>query len=324
MKRYIKLLVVFVVTFLLTGCIKMEVTMDIHKDKSMELGFIYAIDDSLMEQSTSTNSFDESTKNLKENGFQVTGYKKDGKTGMQATKEFKNIDDISSDEDVVFDMNKLTEEKNAKAGFKVKKGLFKNHYYAKVQINSDTSSLTNNRQFRGTDTSDADYSSMMQGMDMTFNVNLPFKAIKSNATSKENNEKTLKWDLTKVNEDITFEFALYNYRNIYIVGGITLFIILLVITSIINKPNKPTIDKRLNNVNITKESHEDNSKVIVDDNEKDVLSNDDPIVDLNNMGDGSMDESSDTFSNPNGPNLIDNKPSGSTENSDALNDLYNN
>ncbi|MBQ6538718.1 MAG: hypothetical protein IJL76_00370 [Bacilli bacterium] len=327
MKRYIKILFVFVIAFLLTGCMKAEFTMTINKDKSMDLGIIYAFDDSLMEQgqSSSTN-FDEQSKELKKKGFSVTGYKKDGKTGIEATKRFKNIDEMSSsDSNSKIDLNSYMENKKDKNGFKVKKGLFKNHYYATVEVDtSTTNTTTNNRQYREEDNNsngDADYSSLMSNMDLSFNVILPFKAIKSNATSTEDNGKKLKWDLTKVKEDMTFEFALYNYRNIYIAGGVLLVIILLIVSSIMtrNKEAKPTISKDLNNVHNTSNDME-TTIIDGDGKEKEFIkeevdnSNDDPFsVPTDQVED-----------NQEVDNPVPKQTESSTENSDALNDLYNN
>ena len=68
-------------------------------------------------------------------------------------------------------------------------------------------------------------------MDLKFEVKLPYKAISSNATSKEDNEKHLTWDLMKMaqsedgNNVVELTFALYNTSNIAIVAVIVIALI---------------------------------------------------------------------------------------------------
>lgn len=343
MKKYYKLFFVFVMMFLLTGCMKANINMTINKDKSMTLGVIYAISDELAKESTDSTDFKEESDNLKKNGFTVTGYKKDGFTGIEANKTFKNIDEISSDKDTNFDLNALMEKnKDAKNnGFKVKKGLFKNHYYATMKVDtSGTTGGTNGRQFREADESDSDesdldqfgdldYSSMMSGMDLSFVVNVPYKAINSNATSTENDGKTLKWDLTKVKEDLTFEFALYNMRNIFIAGGVALVIVLLIVTSIITKgkSSKPVAANVTNTVQNT--VNQNNESVTPVNNQPtdnpSPVTNEQPVV--NNVSEAPVNNpNDDPFANA-AVQGTDNNPKpveSPTESSDALNDLYNN
>ena len=47
MKKIKYLVLLFTVTFLLTGCIKFNANMDIKKDKSMDFSIIYALDTSV-------------------------------------------------------------------------------------------------------------------------------------------------------------------------------------------------------------------------------------------------------------------------------------
>ncbi len=90
---------------------------------------------------------------------------------------------------------------------------------------------------------DGDLTDLLKDFNMTFTVNLPYAAISNNATSVENNGKTLVWDLLKFEEDnMQFQFELFNMTNIYIAGGVgallLLIFIILIIRSIAKKHKK--------------------------------------------------------------------------------------
>lgn len=233
MKRYIKLFVIISFIFVITGCAKLETNMTISKTKSMNIDIIYGLKDG---DSNKLNNkiLDVYKKNLKKNDYSVTGYNKDGIVGFEATKDFKNIDKLSDKNDVSFKLNDLINYNNVSPKFKVKKGLFKNHYYANISV--DYEELFSN------------YLNTQKDMDLSFNVNLPNSAISSNATSKSNNDKTLKWNLANQNT-ILFEFSLYNYLNITIVCGIILAIIILFIIYLITggRGNHTKASEMINN-----------------------------------------------------------------------------
>ena len=214
------------IVFMMSGCVKANIDMSINKDKSMKLSVTSAVDQSLLQQYGSEGLMDEETKNEAENnGFKVDEYSDGSMKGYTLSKEFKNIDDISSDKKVNFDLEKLMNEENAQI-FTVKQGFFKNTYTVTMENNTSselesqmdfgdsTNSLdyTNDLDYNdvqetidenytqdsttyGQDnsmdfSSNIDLSSISSNMDMKFNVTLPYKAIKSNATSTENDGKT--------------------------------------------------------------------------------------------------------------------------------------
>ena len=97
------------------------------------------------------------------------------------------------------------------------------------------------------DLSNPDLSNMMSGMsnmDLKFNVTLPYAAKSSNATTKNNNNKSLSWNLSSdTAESINFEFELYNMPVIYAgIGVIALLIVLVVAVIIGKKKNKTETD----------------------------------------------------------------------------------
>ena len=234
MKRNLKKIgLMLCIMFLTTGCVKMNMTMEIHGNKSMDLELIEAVDDSILE-STGSTSITDNKKELEDKGYTVEDYKEDNKTGYKITKHFDNIDTVVSD---VVESDQF---------FTVKKGFFKNTYqinmksvdYDSLGMDDAMDTDVNDNEVTGIDDTtgdgtldfgdDFDYSSMLSGMDVAFHINLPNKAISNNATKVENNGKNLTWDLMEFKGDkIELEFALYNMTNIYIlIGGAVALLIL--------------------------------------------------------------------------------------------------
>lgn len=281
MKKSLKLLSIMLVVFLMTGCVKSHVNMEINKDKSMNLSLIAAIDSSFLEQSGEDDLLEnEEIKEFEEKGFKTEKYSDDSMTGYKFTKNFANIDDLSSEKETTLDLNALADEETPNNVFTVKKGFFKNTYTAKVKNNAtdelqsqienaDQTTTTDDNQMNieddttiqgsnvtqtdtnvqdDTDTqtdssfdfsSNMDMSMLSSTLDMKFNVTLPYKAISSNATSTENDGKTLVWNLVNTQDDIEFTFELYNMNNIYLTVGLAVILIILIIVIIIMSKRKP-------------------------------------------------------------------------------------
>lgn len=269
MKKSLKLLSIMLVVFLMTGCVKSHVNMEINKDKSMNLSLIAAIDSSFLEQSGEDDLLEnEEIKEFEEKGFKTEKYSDDSMTGYKFTKSFANIDDLSSEKETTLDLNALADEETPNNVFTVKKGFFKNTYTAKVKNNAtdelqsqienaDQTTTTDDNQMNIEDdttiqgsndtqtdssfdfSSNMDMSMLSSTLDMKFNVTLPYKAISSNATSTENDGKTLVWNLVNTQDDIEFTFELYNMNNIYLTVGLAVILIILIIVIIIMSKRKP-------------------------------------------------------------------------------------
>lgn len=280
MKRII-MLVMMLLT--LTGCVKFEVSMDIKKDKSMTLGIIQAIDNSLMEGSENTTTIleEDEKKALEKAGYKVEPYSEDNMTGYKITKEIKNIDEVSTEKEITADLS-TSELDDTAYIFTVKKGIFKNTYKAVLKssdMDEVEGALDDPSIFEPTDDDnedeiifddsedeiifddsedeiifgdsedeteeddfgDIDYSSLASSFDMTFKVNLPHKALSSNATTTENDGKTLEWDFMELEDQpIKFEFELYNTTNIIIAcSAIILVIVVIIILILKNKKKTP-------------------------------------------------------------------------------------
>lgn len=267
---YFSLLMLIIIST--TGCIKFNSTMTIRKDKSLDFSIIYAMDSAYLgdnELLTSENKSD-----LEKKGFQVSNYEEGSMKGFNIKRNIKNIDFISSDKDTTYNLSGLVDNsEDNKYVFKVKKGLFKNKYTAdfkfdtsnsindtETDIDSDFSNGDTSIEYDNNDMPDLSNLSNMN-MDLSFKVNLPYPAKENNATNSTNNNKELTWNLTSNNqENIKFEFELYNMTTIYITIGIFAIIIIFIIVIIIkNKKNnsnvknleKQPLDTNLSSTNMT-------------------------------------------------------------------------
>ena len=270
MKKNIKLTTLLILLVIsLTGCVKFNSTMEIKKDKSMGYTVIYAFDKSLFGDQEILTSDDK--KELENKGFTVSNYVDGNMKGFKVSKNIKNIDDVSSTNDATYDLSGLLDSSKSESKvFKFKKGFLKNTYTASFKFDSSDSDLNdstsddttvdddftldNDTTTDSTD-SDFDFSNVNTDMDLSFNVKLPYKAISSNATTKNNDDKDLSWNLSSTGEDkIEFSFALYNMTNIYICAGVIILLIIIVIVSSLNKKNNNKVPSKSvtnNNENTT-------------------------------------------------------------------------
>ena len=256
MKKFKSILLILICVFMLSGCIKSRTSMSINKDKSVKYESELLLADSL---GTGTiNGVD--TKGMEKNGFKVSTIKENGYSGFKITKSFDNIDALSKNNGEEVFLNDFYEDNfNTAVLFKVEKGFFKNTYTAKfkyeVSQNDTEEETEENIEVEETTVEDKttedeegslnlddfaseDITTLLNEMEISYTVNLPYKAISHNATSTADNGKILIWKLGyNTTSDINYSFAIYNMNHIYIVGGgaLLLLIILIIVISIIKK-----------------------------------------------------------------------------------------
>lgn len=237
MKRKFVLVLLLSMTCL-TGCVEYKATMDIKSNKSMVFAVDYAIDTSVFGEESILDESDK--KNLEDKGYKVEPYEHDSMKGFHVTKDIKNIDKYSSKENTKYYLSGImNEETSNNPIFKVKKGIFKNTYYADFEFDASDSGLSDNEAEEPTDEDetlegDEDInditSSLMSNLDLSFNVNLPNKALSNNADNTTDEGKKLSWSLSSNSVDnITFSFSLYNTGNIIISVVIAIIIVALII-----------------------------------------------------------------------------------------------
>lgn len=280
MKKLCKFFIVMFSVIVMTGCVKFNASMDIKKDKSMDFTIIYAFDTTYFGDEELLDDSDK--EELEDNGFSVSDYVDGSMKGFTISKNIKNIDDVSSIEDTEYSLSGIIDSQDEnKYLFKVKKGLFKNTYIANLNFDSSDSSLNDSSDVEDDSTIEDydysiedddtlndeseydieeydtfedetaydiedqyDFSGMMDSMDLSFNVTLPYAAISNNATTVSDDGKTLKWELTT--DDISsmeFEFELYNMTNIYICIGLIILIIIIIVM-IVKRNGKKSVNTR--------------------------------------------------------------------------------
>ena len=218
-RKILGLFVVLIMICSLTGCIKYNATMEIRNNKSMTFSIIYGMANSVMGMTDSQDNeimSDEEKKSLINQGFTINDYKDDNYTGYIISKEYSNIDDISSDIDSEYSLSNMFEETTNSKLFKVEKGTKKNTYYANFKFDSsDDEEIKSSDEITDNDGNSNDLSNLGNTLesqfDLKFMVKLPYAAISSNATEKSEDGKQLTWKLTTgKNENIQFQFELEN------------------------------------------------------------------------------------------------------------------
>ncbi len=227
------------VTVLLTGCMKMNLSMEIKDDKSMEFKMLYAIKKEILEQYTEEESLidEESLESMKKAGFKLEDYDNGDMKGYVFTQKIPNIDTISTASDVVFDLNKMLEGMdNNPYMFKIERGNNKNTYYAKFKIdfsksitenenitdnNQDSEDSLENNNAIGSSIDDEQLQNMLaNGVDLSFSIILPNRVLNSNASTIEDNGRRLNWNLLYNKENnVEFSFELGNNDNTNVVNN---------------------------------------------------------------------------------------------------------
>lgn len=312
MKKIKYLLLLCLGAICLTGCVKFNANMDIKKDKSMDFSIILAFDKSLLGESGGIK--EEDLADIKKQGFTATKYSEGKYEGFKITKKIKNIDEVSSENDVIYDLSgMMNQEDTGSYIFKVVKGEEKNTYTAKIKFNSKNDELNNmdneldimddepeetpdaNDDFTITSNdfsitsedesnilgNNFDLSNMMTDMDLSFHVTLPNSAISSNATTKENNDKNLTWKLSGEGEEfVEFSFDLENCTGnnilLYVAIGVLLLVILAIIIMLTKGKNKKeTVSVSDTQVNVKNDVNENIQTEPTINNNVNVLENND-------------------------------------------------
>ncbi len=212
MKRLSKIITMLLVVFLVTGCVRRKINMNISRNGEIELTAIIAYADS----ANMTVSESDKAK-YKSNGFKVEDYNQDEYKGVKISKKFK-ISEVSSDSEVKFSLKDL--EETAKPIMFQKIGNKK--YKANFVLD--------------TRTSDGQSGS---GVDISYTVTLPNKPISHNANSVDGNTLTWTADLGE-EKAINYEFSLGGISTSLIIIGIIVVaaVAIVIVVIVMGKKNK--------------------------------------------------------------------------------------
>ena len=260
MKRVKGLLILLICVFLLSGCVKETISMDIKSDKSMTLSGKVLVKEEFKEDFDETYNSEDLTKA----GFKVTTVTEDGYSGYLITKEFKNIDDLSKNNNIQIDISGIFQDKvDFNKLFTKTSDFFKDTYKAlflfasnteeeetESNLDSDTlveegndSLYTDDDETESTEIEGLDdlANTLTAGMEFKYVVTLPVKPKSHNASTVSEDGKTLTWNLaTSEASNIQYEFSLLNMTHIYMIAGgaAGVLLVIVVIALLIIKKGK--------------------------------------------------------------------------------------
>lgn len=195
-----KLLFLLLIPIILTGCIKYEFDSTINNNKQMDLTILLLVKEEYEQSINKEQTQIKDDETYKKIGFKVIGYKdNNGYTGKKLTKTLKNIDDYSTDKDIIFDFNELLKKDDKGLTiFKKEKNGSKTKYTANLVFDfSDTSIST------------SDMSNYTSELIFQYEVYLPNSAISNNATKTSKDNKHLLWDLEYGKKtEVKYEFEI--------------------------------------------------------------------------------------------------------------------
>lgn len=228
MKKTIGIIIILILTLItLTGCAEINYEVKVNKDGSGKVSYIYGISKEVLKQlNVSADDFvSEMKEQAEESEYQVETYEDEKIAGFKANK---NIEDLNKDFSLqeAFGEEYVKDTKNN--GIKIEKGLFITTYSQTAEM--DLTSLSEEEQ----------------EIAMTYQVKLPSKATKSNASEVLDNGKTLKWILIggEINE-IEFVAQEINILPIAIIAIVAIVIVALIIFIILKKKHAT---KKENNI----------------------------------------------------------------------------
>ena len=192
------------IMILLTGCVKVETNFKVNSNNSGDLTLVYALDKQLA--NTETKNQIETMKNeARDQGYKVSSYSSEKFFGVKIKKHydnFKNIKAPSGNTDL-FEID-----------IKEDKRLFKTKYDVKSVFDFEDIIEIEEDEIITKELED----SILSQLDLTFNLELPVKAGKNNASEIKDNGKNLYWNfIPGIKNYVEVEFTKTNYLNIILV-----------------------------------------------------------------------------------------------------------
>ena len=229
MKKIIGLTIILILTILtLTGCAEINYEVEVNKDGSGEISYIYGISKEIL--SKLNVSADEVVSTMKEqaeeSSYTVETYEDENIAGFKANK---HIGDLNKDFSLQEAFGKEYVKDIENNGIKVEKSFFVTKYSQNAEL--DLTTLNKDEQ----------------EIIMTYQVKLPARLTNSNATEVLDNGKTLKWNLKggEINK-IEFVAQEINVLPIVIIVSAVVLIVGVVVTIIIIILKKKHVTKNEN------------------------------------------------------------------------------
>ena len=220
MKKIISLvLVMAMLLFVLTGCVKINYEVTLNENGSADVAFVYAFDKATLESmgASSEDMSKSMEEQSEENGFKIEAYSDEKSDGFRATKHIDNVADVSLQEAFGEENVKDSDANKIKIEKKGSKTVFSQN--AEIDLSE----------------MDESYASMLE---MKYTVKLPVKADKNNAQEVSKDGKTLTWTL-KAGEVNKVEFtATKGSNNLVIILAVVAALVVLGIVCVAVKGAK--------------------------------------------------------------------------------------
>lgn len=199
--KKIKLGIIILGIFILTGCVKYDLQMTVEGDK----GFSITIIDAMQKEYYTEDTDNTSIKEYEALGYKVENYQSSTHTGLKLTKEIDNIDLVSSATCGQVELTSLlgAESKDIILFKSSKQGTITT-YVADFTYDLTIESTSDSEE-------EIDYSEYASSMDFSYSISLPSNAtvISSNAKSTSANGHVLTWKMEYgKKEDIDFSFSI--------------------------------------------------------------------------------------------------------------------
>ena len=177
MKKTIGLIVILIIMLIgLTGCVNINYEVEVHKDGSGEISYVYGISKEALKSIDTTSESLVSTykEQAEKNGYTTEKYEDENIEGFKASKHIENLEKEFSLQEAFGKAYVKDEEGN---GIKVNTGFFKTQISQNAKIDLST------------------MEDMENTIQMKYTVKLPVTSKTNNATEVSKNGKTLTWKL---------------------------------------------------------------------------------------------------------------------------------
>jgi hypothetical protein len=224
--------------FILSGCIHMNFSMKINNNGSVDWSYDMQMSDEILamvnQSGTSASVWGDATTQAESQGFTVEQIpSKDGYSGIRATKHYKSIDEMNADNNKFAGTEGTSQGASESFTAKETKSFFATTYDIEMKMDASGAMATAQTQ-TGDANTDAMIQTMMEQMQINFEVTVPAKASVNNATSVSADGLTYTWKMDLKNpNDMKLTASVLNMTNVLLVGGGAAVVVILAVVIIL-------------------------------------------------------------------------------------------
>ncbi|MBA4603422.1 LppM family (lipo)protein [Thermoactinomyces mirandus] len=204
MKRKLLLTLVLCIVFVLSGCMKADFNVKVNEDGSVDLNHVIAVQNEMLSLMEGENPIQK--QEFETMGYKAEDYRENGYTGVRVSKHFKTADEMNAF------LNKQKQQGETTFNITKEEGFFKDKYVFKGNL--DMTDMTEGNA--GED--EMGMQAFMSQLDFKFNLTLPMKVTKHDASRVNGNTYT--WELVAGQpNNMQLEAEKTNIANIALVVG---------------------------------------------------------------------------------------------------------